>query len=525
MKQAFQVPTKTFSEPFQLEARLTMERVSSIFALIGNYGNVYGFLGFYWHSDFQGKAIVILCPVLHDNFFIECKETDDTAGESLAENIKSIGVKQVLRYLDSDPGVNMPMLLAWVDRFDRHDRIKGSREAIHRVLEDHTNNWYLYIESLYSDIDLEVRKTIFENLVLNSSMIGTERREKAIQQYNCNIPWAILMDPTSACNLDCIGCWAADYGNNLNMDLETLDSIIVQGKELGTFMYIFSGGEPLIRKNDIITLCKKHAECVFLTFTNSTLIDDTFADEMLYVKNLIPAISIEGFEEATDSRRGQGTYKRILKAMEILKRKNLPFGISCCYTRNNTGEIGSEAFIDDMIAKGAKFAWFFTYMPVGKDAALELMVTPQQREHMYHQIRSWRTTKPLFTIDFWNDGEYVKGCIAGGRNYLHINANGDIEPCAFIHYSDSSIRKKSLLDAFRSPLFMEYRKGQPFNNNHLRPCPLLDNKDCLTKMVEAADAKSTDMRQPEDVRDLSGKCAQAADNWESVADRLWNERN
>ncbi|HCO48465.1 MAG TPA: radical SAM protein, partial [Spirochaetaceae bacterium] len=97
-----------------------------------------------------------------------------------------------------------------------------------------------------------------------------------------------------------------------------------------------------------------------------------------------------------------------------------------------------------------------------------------------------------------------------------INANGDIEPCAFIHYSDSNIREKSVLDACRSPLFMEYRKGQPFNDNHLRPCPLLDNKGTLIRMVEASGAKSTDMQQPEDVHKLSAKCAQAADNWEPV---------
>lgn len=98
-----------------------------------------------------------------------------------------------------------------------------------------------------------------------------------------------------------------------------------------------------------------------------------------------------------------------------------------------------------MIAWGAKFCWFFTYMPVGVDAVPELMVTDEQREYMYHKVREFRKTKPLFTIDFWNDGEYVKGCIAGGRSYFHINANGDIEPCAFIHYSDSNIREKHSL--------------------------------------------------------------------------------
>ena len=114
----------------------------------------------------------------------------------------------------------------------------------------------------------------------------------------------------------------------------------------------------------------------------------------------------------------------------------------CCYTRANAEVIGSEEFIDSMIEWGAKFAWFFTYMPVGVNAVPDLIVTAEQREFMYHQIRKFRKTKPLFTMDFWNDGEYVSGCIAGGRYYLHINANGDIEPCAFIHYSDSNIHEK-----------------------------------------------------------------------------------
>jgi len=288
-------------------------------------------------------------------------------------------------------------------------------------------------------------------------------------------------------------------------------------------MYIYSGGEPLVRKDDIIRLCEKHDDCAFLSFTNGSLIDEEFADEMLRVKNFVPAISIEGFEAETDFRRGKGTYKAVIDAMEILKKKKLPFGISCCYTSKNTDIIGSEEYFDSMIEKGAKFAWFFTYMPVGNDAVPELMATPEQREFMYHQIRKFRSTKPIFTMDFWNDGEYVKGCIAGGRNYLHINANGDIEPCAFIHYSDSNIREKTLLEAFKSPLFMQYHDNQPFNSNHLRPCPLLDNPNRLTEMVETSGAKSTDMQNPEDVRELSKKCENAADNWAPVADRLWQQ--
>ncbi len=126
-------------------------------------------------------------------------------------------------------------------------------------------------------------------------------------------------------------------------------------------------------------------------------------------------------------------------------------------------------------------------------------------------------------MDFWNDGEFAGGCIAGGRQYLHINANGDIEPCAFIHYSDSNIREKSLLEAYKSPLFMQYHDNQPFNPNMLRPCPLLDNPEKLVMMVEASGAQSTEILHPEDVNDLTGKCSHAAKCWAETADRLWEK--
>ena len=437
----------------------------------------------------------------------------------LMDRVKKTGMSIMYDYLDKDPDRNLPKIMDWVDQFAGKDVFAAARKQARKVIEDPDNNWYRLIKSLWTDIDDGVRKTLFENFIVNSALFPKEcdNREK----YGCNIPWAILMDPTSACNLHCTGCWAAEYGNKMNMDLDTMDSIIRQGTELGTYMYLYTGGEPLVRKKDIITLCERHPDCVFMSFTNATLIDEAFADEMLRVKNFVPAISVEGFEEATDSRRGHGTFQAVMRAMEILKRKKLPFGVSCCYTRANVDVIGSEAYFDKMVEWGAKFAWFFTYMPIGADAVPELMVTAEQREFMYHQIRKFRDSKPIFTLDFWNDGEYVEGCIAGGRHYCHINAAGDIEPCAFIHYSDSNIHNKTLLEAYQSPLFMAYHDNQPFNQNHLRPCPLLDNYGRLADMVDQSAAKSTDLAAPEDVHTLCGKCKDAAEHWAVTAGALW----
>ena len=264
---------------------------------------------------------------------------------------------------------------------------------------------------------------------------------------------------------------------------------------------------------------KKLVETVVI---NGTLIDDAFADEMLRVKNLVPAISIEGFEEATDFRRGEGTYRKVIEAMTRLKERKLLFGISCCYTSKNVEVIGSEEYFDSMIDMGAKFAWLFTYMPIGAAAVPELIATAEQRKFMYEQINKFRKTKPLFTMDFWNDGDAVGGCIAGGRGYCHINANGDMEPCAFIHYSDSNIKEKTLLECYQSPLFMAYRRSQPFNDNMLRPCPVLDNPGRLTQIVEESGARSTDLESPERACDYCNRCVPAAEKWAPVADELWN---
>lgn len=442
---------------------------------------------------------------------------------SVKENVKAFVAKTALSYLDSDPDKNMLKLLNWADHFDSAGAYTVQRKVLHEVLENPDSNWYKLAKSLWTDIDPDVRKVFFENFIVNATLTWSDRRNKVVEENNCNVPWAILLDPTSACNLHCTGCWAAEYGHTLNLSYETIDDIIKQGKELGVHMYIYTGGEPLVRKKDLIRICEAHPDCEFLAFTNGTLIDEEFANEMLRVKNFVPAISIEGFEEATDSRRGEGIYQAVMKAMTLLKEKRLPFGVSCCYTSQNVDSISSEEFIDHLVEHGAKFAWFFHYMPVGNDAVTELLPNPEQRKQMYDAIRAYRKTKPIFTVDFQNDGEYVGGCIAGGRNYLHINPNGDIEPCVFIHYSDSNIYEKTLLEAFKSPLFMAYKNGQPFNENHLRPCPMLENPEFLQKMVNQTKAKSTDLESFESVEHLCSKCIKYAKDWKPMADHLWRE--
>ena len=443
---------------------------------------------------------------------------------SIKDRVTITMVDQALNYLDKDPLENLPKLLNIVEKFDINHALSKQIKNVREGLDGENDNWRKLLDSIYQDVDSEIIKTLFKNSVLNSVVLSRSLKEEVKSKYDCNVPWAILLDPTSACNLSCTGCWASEYGNKLNLSFDEIDSIITQGKEIGIFMYIYTGGEPLVRKNDIIELCKRHNDCVFLAFTNATLIDEEVAKQICEVKNFVPAISIEGDKEATDSRRGDGTYEKVVHAMEILRRYKVPFGASTCYTSANYESITDDEYFDRLISFGAKFAWFFHYMPIGNDAVPELLLNPEQRETVYRKIRDVRNRKSIFLIDFQNDGEYIGGCIAGGRDYFHINPNGDVEPCVFIHYSDSNIREKTLIECLTSPLFTAYKEGQPFNCNHLMPCPMLENPEKLRDIVHATGAHSTDLISEESVDNLCAKCSSYSEEWRPRAEEIWAEK-
>lgn len=428
-------------------------------------------------------------------------------------------IKEAVKYILKDPEKNIPKIIRWGEKIAIREQDKKYIANIKKYLDDPNSNWYKYTYKLLTELHPNVRERVGINYFLNATMFGIPVQLENEKKYDCNIPWAILIDPTSACNLKCKGCWAGEY-KPWNLSFEDLDRVVTEGKELGIYMYIFSGGEPLMRKDDIIKLCEKHNECAFLSFTNGTLVDEEFAEKMQRVGNFALAFSVEGFREETDMRRGEGCFDAVMKAMDILRDYGCVFGFSTCYHRYNTEVVASKEYIDLMVQKGCRFGWYFTYVPVGSDSDVNFMATIEQREYMYRRINEIRATEPIFVLDFWNDGEFSNGCIAGGRRYFHINANGDCEPCAFIHYSNMNIKEHSLLEVLQSPLFMAYRRNQPFNDNLLRPCPMIDNPDALRKMVKESGAFSTQVNDDETIDELADKLQDYAKAWGEKADEI-----
>lgn len=392
------------------------------------------------------------------------------------------------------------------------------------LIMDTDSKWYKYFESALNNIHPNIIKQMTLNLGYEAAFYGNKKLRESREKYNCPVPWVILMDPTSACNLKCTGCWAAEYGYKLNLDYDTLAKIVREGRELGTYFYMFTGGEPLVRKKDILRLAEEFNDCAFNVFTNGTLIDEDFCKEVQRLGNIVFSVSVEGSEEVNDLRRGDGVYDKVMHAFDLMKEYGLLYGTSICYTSKNYKSVTSDEFLDTLIDKGVRYNWYFHYMPVGNSASTDLLLNAEQRAYMVKRVREIRALeggKPIFCLDFQNDGEYVGGCIAGGRNYFHINANGDAEPCVFIHYSNVNIKECSIIEVLQSPLFQDFRYNQPFNKNHLRPCPMLENPDVIQRLVHESGAHSTDLVSPESVEHLTNKCYHYAKDWGTVAEEIW----
>jgi MoaA/NifB/PqqE/SkfB family radical SAM enzyme len=366
------------------------------------------------------------------------------------------------------------------------------------------------------------RQKLVENLVINEMVFGQAQRNWVTEQLGYEIPLLLVVSPTMRCPLRCYGCYSAEYARKSDLDRQRFDRLLGEAKSLGAYFMVISGGEPFTY-DGIFDLWQKHSDIWFQVYTSGILLNEANVSRLAKLGNVMPCISVEGFEEETDQRRGKGHFKRLLEAFARLRDAGIPFGVSATATRENNDLITSDEFVHFYQEQGALLGWYFQYMPIGREPALELVPTPQQRLARYHRLQSLREKYDILLVDFWNDGPLVGGCIAGGRRYLHVNNAGDVEPCVFCQLSTDSIYQKSLLDVLRtSPLLSAIRKRQPYNDNYLRPCMIIDNPDVLDVVVAEAHPHETcrggALRL---VRDLKPTLRSYAESWKNLAEPLW----
>jgi MoaA/NifB/PqqE/SkfB family radical SAM enzyme len=341
------------------------------------------------------------------------------------------------------------------------------------------------------DLSPHCLKKVARSLFINGLLGSSALRERFANKHGFSPPFTLLISPTWQCNLNCSGCYSGRYHREKGLSYDLMDRILSEARQIGCLFIVFSGGEPLLRKDDLFPLIEKNNDMYFMFYTNGTLINDSVADELYRLGNAGAVMSLEGFEAATDARRGQGVFQKVMDAMGRLKARGIPFGTSLTVTRNNVEEVTSSELFEHFYKQGVMVVWYFLFMPVGKDPDISLMPTPEQRDYLRHRGMALREEFPIFVVDFWNDAPFVGGCIAGGKNYIHINANGDVEPCVFTHIAVDKIFDKSLVEVLNSDFFKSIRSKQPYSENLLTPCMIIDNPHILREVTRTCCAYPT----------------------------------
>lgn len=378
---------------------------------------------------------------------------------------------------------------------------------------------------LFKELHPKVRAKLVQNLFVHNAWLAAKRRLEVEATEGIHVPYLFVISPTMRCNLRCYGCYAGAYRQEDDLPFELWDSILEQAKELGIYFVTISGGEPFVRADEMLELAWKHNDMVFQVYTNGTLIDEEMAHRLRDVGNMAPAISVEGFREHTDERRGPGVWDKVHRAMNALREAGCLYGFSATVTRNNAEVLASDEFIDYCVEQGCYFGWFFNYIPIGRGPDLHLMPTPEQRDMIRRQTLRIRSTRPIFVADFWNDGHLTGGCMAGGRMYFHINHRAEVEPCVFAHFAVDNLHEKTLKEALASDFFRAIQSRQPYCDNPLRPCMIIDHPHILREVVAECGARATDVGGEKLLTEKAAGLDDYARRWGEIADRAWEQED
>jgi MoaA/NifB/PqqE/SkfB family radical SAM enzyme len=444
----------------------------------------------------------------------------------MREDLKKRSVKQaaraIIRLLPKISDENLVRLTQLGELLSDDPDILGGVRKVRELLETPGHPAKVLFRYVLEYLPAHRRIRLFETLFNKGWFEGGKLRDQWEAKLGFRPPFIMILSPTLHCNLRCKGCYTLGYGMRPQLSLEEVDRLLNECEELGIFFVTILGGEPLVYPH-LFTILERHPYIFFQVYTNGTLMTREKAERFAELGNAVVIISIEGDERETDAWRGKGVYRKIMKAFEYLKDSHVIIGTSATVTRNNVQMVSSLRFVDHMISLGSVAQMYFLYIPVNGQADFSLMVTPKQRNHLRKQVMRVRDTRPVFVLDFWNDGPYVDGCIAGARTYFHVNAKGDVEPCVYTHIAVDNIKEKPLKEALNSPLFRHIRSRQPHNSNHLRPCMIIDNPHVMRDVIRKTGARFTHPGAEEIYTNHKERMHAYAARWGSLADHVWRE--
>ena len=284
------------------------------------------------------------------------------------------------------------------------------------------------------------------------------RLRKQWERRGVVVPPVLIFSITTKCNLQCENCYAQALHPPSDNELSTekIRNIFSEAKELGVSFFVVAGGEPFLRP-ELLELTAEFRDVLFLIFTNGMLINDKVLKQLRRQKNVVPMVSLEGQATETDERRGEGVYHFVENLIQALRRNGIFFGTSLTITRSTFSSLTDYQFVRRLAEAGCKFFLYLEYTPIIEGTG-RLVLTREQRKQLMELTRKFHSTLSALFITVPGHEEEVGGCLAAGRGFAHLTAEGDIEPCPFAPFSDTNVRSSSLKDALQSKLLNELRQ-------------------------------------------------------------------
>ena len=183
------------------------------------------------------------------------------------------------------------------------------------------------------------------------------RAYKKRQKHDLLYPPFMFIALTNTCNLRCHGCWVEKEGTAHYLTPEDIDRIIVTGKKQNAFYYTLLGGEPFMYKG-LFEIFERHSDCYFQVITNGMFFTEENVQRLKTCGNVTPLISLDGFKDQNDLRRGQGVFESAMKGMERLKAAGILFGNACTATGLNLDEVLSDEYVRFFMERGAQYVWY-----------------------------------------------------------------------------------------------------------------------------------------------------------------------
>lgn len=320
------------------------------------------------------------------------------------------------------------------------------------------------------------------------------RRFEQRKKKGVVFPPFVFVSVTQRCNLVCKGCWTTGVKQPVDMSPEHLYAIVEASVSQGCRFFGILGGEPLLVPW-LLDFFDEHPTSYFQLFTNGQLLDDVVAGRLRRAGNVSPLISIEGGPASYAVRRGAGlAYGTALEALACCKRQGLVTGVATSVSKSNFSEVVTPAFLDDAVARGAHYVWYYIFRPSGPDPSFEEALDDAQvRSLRIFLLEQRRRCRQAVIIDAYWDHEGNALCPAATGISHHINALGDVEPCPPIQCSDCHVSTAGgvVETVGGSPFLAAFRATVP---GLTRGCVLMDHPAELARLAERCGAHDSSGR-------------------------------